>query len=100
MTLQDVQSEPDVRGIALDEVGVSGLRYPVSVFDAEHGKQDTVATVALSVSLPAEQRGSHLSRFVEVLDDHARRTHARDASRSCSRAIQQRLGSRVRTPAG
>lgn len=72
MTLPDVQSEPDVRGIGIDEVGISGLRYPVSVFHAEHGKQDTVASISLSVSLPPEQKGSHLSRFVEVLDEHAR----------------------------
>jgi GTP cyclohydrolase I len=71
MTLPDVQSEPDGRGIGIDEVGISGLRYPVSVFHAEHGKQDTVASISLSVSLPPEQKGSHLSRFVEVLDEHA-----------------------------
>jgi len=71
MTLPDVQSEPDVRYIGIDEVGISGLRYPVSVFHAEHGKQDTVASISLSVSLPPEQKGSHLSRFVEVLDEHA-----------------------------
>lgn len=71
MTLSDVQSEPDVRGIGIDEVGVSGLRYPVSVFHAEHGKQDTVANISLSVPVPPPQKGSHLSRFVEVLDGHA-----------------------------
>ncbi|MGH9089776.1 MAG: GTP cyclohydrolase FolE2 [Acidimicrobiales bacterium] len=71
MTLPDVQSEPDIRGIGIDEVGISGLRYPVSVFHAEQGKQDTVANISLSVSLPPEQKGSHLSRFVEVLDAHA-----------------------------
>jgi len=71
VTLPDVQSEPDSRGIGIDAVGISGLRYPVSVFHAEQGKQDTVASITLSVSLPPEQKGSHLSRFVEVLDGHA-----------------------------
>jgi GTP cyclohydrolase I len=69
--LPDVQNDADARGIGINEVGISGVRYPMSVYDAEHGKQDTVATVSLSVALPAEQRGSHLSRFVEVLDAHA-----------------------------
>lgn len=71
MSLPDVQACHDGRGIALDEVGISGLTYPVSVYDAVQGKQDTVATVALSASLPAGQKGSHLSRFVEVLEEHA-----------------------------
>jgi GTP cyclohydrolase IB len=71
VTLPDVQSEPDVRGIGIDEVGISGLRYPVTVFQAEQGKQSTVASISLAVSLPPEQKGSHLSRFVEVLDEHA-----------------------------
>lgn len=70
MTLPDVQSEIDHRGIAIEEVGISGVRYPISVYDVEHGKQETVATVALSVALPAERKGSHLSRFVEILESH------------------------------
>lgn len=70
MNLPDVQSEPDHRGIAIDEVGISGIRYPISVYDVEHGKQETVATVSLSVALPAERKGSHLSRFVEFLETH------------------------------
>ncbi|MDA8398957.1 MAG: GTP cyclohydrolase FolE2 [Actinomycetota bacterium] len=94
MTLPDVQSEPDVRGIAIDEVGISGVRYPVSVFDGEHGKQDTTATMALSVSLPPEQKGSHLSRFVEILDEHAGELTPRTIP-VVLRAIQQRLDSRV-----
>jgi len=71
MTIPDVQNRPDDRGIGLDEVGITGVRYPVSVFDASQGKQDTVASVTLSVSLPPEKKGSHLSRFTEILDSHA-----------------------------
>lgn len=70
MTLPDVQNEPDHRGIAIDQVGVNGIRYPISVYDVERGKQETVATVSLSVALPAERKGSHLSRFVECLETH------------------------------
>jgi GTP cyclohydrolase IB len=71
MTIPDVQNWPDDRGIGLDEVGITGVRYPVSVFDAGQGKQDTVASVTLSVSLPPDKKGAHLSRFTEVLHAHA-----------------------------
>jgi GTP cyclohydrolase I len=69
--LEDVQNRHDDRGIALDRVGISGLRYPISVWDLDHGKQETLATVAMSVALRAESKGTHMSRFVEILDGHA-----------------------------
>lgn len=56
MTLPDLQDEADPRGIAIDEVGIGGIRYPVSIYDPQHGKQETVATVSLSVALPADRR--------------------------------------------
>jgi GTP cyclohydrolase I len=71
MILDDVQNEPDDRGVALDEVGVTGLRHPISVWDRERSKQDTIAEISMSVALPAHLRGTHLSRFVEILGDHA-----------------------------
>jgi GTP cyclohydrolase IB len=71
MTIPDVQNWPDDRGIGLDEVGITVVRYPVSEFDASQGKQDTVASVTLSASLRPEKKGSHLSRFTEILDSHA-----------------------------
>lgn len=67
MRLEDVQAAPDSRGIPLDEVGVEGLRYPVLVADGQGAKRETVATVAMSVSLGPEVKGAHLSRFIEVL---------------------------------
>jgi GTP cyclohydrolase IB len=69
--LEDVQAQPDLRGIALNEVGVRGLRHPILVLDRERAKQQTVADVSMSVSLPAHVKGTHLSRFVEVLGEHA-----------------------------
>src|SRR6266511_2220252 len=71
MTLEDVQARPDTRGIALDEVGIRGLRHPIVVWDRERDKQETIAEVTMSVSLPAHVKGTHLSRFVEVLVEHA-----------------------------
>lgn len=65
--LPDVQALPDHRGVALDEVGIEGLRYPLLVADSQGAKRETVASVDMSVSLDADVKGAHLSRFVEVL---------------------------------
>jgi len=69
--LEDIQSSRDDRGLPLDEVGIAGIRYPVAVTDREHGKQDTVAEVSMSVDLRAGVKGAHLSRFVEILHETA-----------------------------
>jgi GTP cyclohydrolase I len=69
--LEDVQDRPDDRQLPISEVGISGIRYPVAVWDREHGKQDTVAEVSMSVDLRPNVKGAHLSRFVEVLHDCA-----------------------------
>jgi len=65
--LPDVQASHDERNMPVDEVGVSGVRYPVAVADRERGKQDTVAEVSMSVNLQPGIKGAHLSRLIEVL---------------------------------
>lgn len=70
VVLEDVQSRTDTRGIAIDEVGICGLRYPIAVWDRAHAKQDTIAEISLAVALPAEVKGTHMSRFLEILDEH------------------------------
>ncbi len=65
--MRDVQSERDYRNIPLERVGVEGLKYPIKVMDRTHGTQPTVGTVSLAVDLPEEFRGTHMSRFLEVL---------------------------------
>lgn len=65
-SLQDVQAQADGRGVAIDEVGICDLRYPVEVV-GRRGIQSTVATVHATVALPAGVRGTHMSRFVESL---------------------------------
>ena len=70
MTMEDVQSRLDGRGVALDEVGVTGLRYPIVVLDRARGQQHTVAQIAMSVNLPHQFKGTHMSRFLEVLNEH------------------------------
>jgi GTP cyclohydrolase I len=68
--MEDVQGLPDDREVALDRVGVAGLRHPIVVLDRHAEKQRTVGTFTMSVSLPREQKGTHMSRFVEVLNEH------------------------------
>lgn len=68
--LEDVQNRSDERRIPIDEVGVSDLRYPIFVLDRAQGKQQTVARLSMAVNLPYRFKGTHMSRFVEVLDEH------------------------------
>ncbi len=79
--LVDIQSERDERQIAIDRVGVKGLRYPIEIQDKEHRVQSTVATVALSVDLPHHYKGTHMSRFIEVLSSHGPRLSVTDMSK-------------------
>src|SRR5687768_6089689 len=68
--LVDVQNRPDTRGLPLDNVGIQDIRCPITVLDREDAKQHTVASVNLSVSLPHHFKGTHMSRFVELLEVH------------------------------
>jgi GTP cyclohydrolase I len=66
--LKDVQGSPDFRNMPIEKVGIRNIRYPITVRDRSREKQETVANVTLSVNLPHDNRGTHMSRFVEVLD--------------------------------
>src|SRR5687767_6801562 len=66
----DVQKQQDHRGIPIEYVGVTGLRYPILVLDRTNDQQQTIASIAISVELPHEFRGTHMSRFIEVLEHH------------------------------
>ncbi|MEO0108796.1 MAG: GTP cyclohydrolase FolE2 [candidate division WOR-3 bacterium] len=66
--MRDIQSERDFRRIEIDKVGVKGLRYPVLLSDRAHKRQHTVANINLYVNLPHQFRGTHMSRFVEILN--------------------------------
>lgn len=68
--LPDIQATPDTRGIAIDQVGVSNLRYPIQVTDRDGNPFPTVAMISMSVYLPHHFKGTHMSRFIEVLSLH------------------------------
>jgi GTP cyclohydrolase I len=67
--MRDIQSESDTRGIAIDSVGISGLRMPTTFRDG-HLEQVGIATVELTVGLQAERRGTHMSRLVQLAGHH------------------------------
>ena len=65
--LPDVQSQADAREIGIDAVGISDVRYPITVLSGR-GPVPTVATLAMTVDLPAASKGTHMSRFIELLE--------------------------------
>ncbi|KAF5036694.1 GTP cyclohydrolase FolE2 [anaerobic digester metagenome] len=67
MNIPDIQSQSDPRNIVIDKVGVKGLRYPIVVEDRTKGTQHTVADLNIYVELPHHMRGTHMSRFIEIL---------------------------------
>jgi len=73
--LHDKQSERDTRELHIDKVGVRGLRFPIQVRDQTRVHQNTVATIGMFVDLPKEFKGTHMSRFVEVLNAHGNVIH-------------------------
>ena len=68
--IEDVQARADTRRIPIDKVGIKGIRHPVRVRDRSGGEQHTIATLDMFVTLPHDFKGTHMSRFVEILNDH------------------------------
>ncbi len=88
--LHDKQSERDHRQLRIDKVGVRGLRFPVQVRDKERALQDTIATIGMFVDLPQEFKGTHMSRFIEVLNAHGSMVHVENIT-DILYAMQTRL---------
>jgi GTP cyclohydrolase IB len=65
--MKDIQNERDYRNIPIDQVGIKNLRYPIAVRDRRGGYQHTVALINMYVDLPDKYKGTHMSRFVEIL---------------------------------
>ncbi|MCK5232803.1 MAG: GTP cyclohydrolase I FolE2, partial [Desulfobulbaceae bacterium] len=66
--MKDIQNQPDDRRINIKKVGVKSISYPISVLDKENKIQRTVATVNMYVNLPHLFKGTHMSRFIEILN--------------------------------
>ena len=70
--IDDVQSRPDTRRIPIDRVGVKDIYHPVRVKDRSGGEQHTIANFNMYVHLPHDFKGTHMSRFVEILNERER----------------------------
>ncbi len=69
MKLIDIQSQKDSRNITIDKVGIKGLKYPILLKDKYKGKQHTISDINMYVQLPHDFKGTHMSRFVEILNE-------------------------------
>jgi GTP cyclohydrolase I len=68
--MNDVQKEVAKHEVDIDKVGVKGVKYPIVVLDKKNKNQSTIATINMYVDLPRGFRGTHMSRFIEILDRH------------------------------
>jgi len=71
-TMSDVQSSADSRQIPINKVGIKSIRHPVRVKDRTGGEQHTIANFNMYVNLPHNFKGTHMSRFVEILNQYDR----------------------------
>ena len=76
-TIADVQGSPDNRNLTIDKVGVKDVRHPIIVKDRSGWEQHTVANFNMFVELPHNFKGTHMSRFIEILNEHERETTVR-----------------------
>ncbi|HFD88244.1 MAG TPA: GTP cyclohydrolase I FolE2, partial [Gammaproteobacteria bacterium] len=68
--IPDVQGSADTREIPIDKVGIKGIKHPVRIGERSGGEQHTVAEFNMYVNLPHNFKGTHMSRFVEILNNH------------------------------
>jgi GTP cyclohydrolase I len=72
--LIDIQNNKPEKLIDIDEVGVKNLRVPLVVVDRKNGKQQTVGNISIFVNLPRDYKGTHMSRFIELLNKYVQQT--------------------------
>jgi GTP cyclohydrolase IB len=92
--IEDVQSKADTRRIRINKVGVKDIRHPVRVADRTGHEQHTVATFNMYVDLPQDFKGTHMSRFVEILNNHEREITVK-SFREMLKEVTERLGADV-----
>ncbi|HID98061.1 MAG TPA: GTP cyclohydrolase I FolE2 [Thermodesulfobacteriaceae bacterium] len=91
--MADVQSLPDDRRIPLQKVGIKNIRYPITVLDKANGTQQTVASINMYVYLPHQFKGTHMSRFVEILNRYSKQINVRTFAEILAE-MKRRLDSR------
>jgi GTP cyclohydrolase IB len=91
-TLPDIQNLADIRQIPINKVGVRNIKFPVAVKDRENEIQHTIANISMTVDLPKEFKGTHMSRFIEILQCRNREIHV-DSIDSILQEMQKKLHS-------
>lgn len=89
--LLDVQKSRDTRRIAISKVGVKDISYPIVVMDKNRSVQHTVARVNMYVDLPHQFKGTHMSRFIEILNSY-REEIALDKMEVILKTMKEKLG--------
>ncbi|HKE44195.1 MAG TPA: GTP cyclohydrolase FolE2 [Steroidobacteraceae bacterium] len=92
--IEDVQSRADTRRIPINRVGVKDVYHPVRVKDRSGGEQHTIANFNMYVNLPHDFKGTHMSRFIEILH------HEREISVDSFRALLEEMTRRLDADAG
>ena len=82
------------RELRIDKVGVRGLRFPIQIRDKARVTQNTIATIGMYVDLPKEFKGTHMSRFIEVLNAHGNMVHVENIT-DILHAMQKKLHQRT-----
>ena len=93
--IADVQSSADTRRIPINKVGIKDIRHPVRVRDRSGGEQHTIANFNMYVDLPHNFKGTHMSRFVEILNRHEREITVesfKDMLREMTRLLEAQKG--------
>jgi GTP cyclohydrolase IB len=92
--VEDVQGHADTRRIPINRVGIKDIAHPVKVKDRSEGEQHTIATFNMYVNLPHNFKGTHMSRFVEILHGE------RETSVESFRAMLEKMTERLEADAG
>ncbi|MBK6402152.1 MAG: GTP cyclohydrolase I FolE2 [Rhodocyclaceae bacterium] len=90
MSIPDVQGSADSRRLPINKVGIKAIRHPVRVLDKSGGVQHTIATFNMYVGLPHNFKGTHMSRFIEILNGYEREISVENFE-AMSRAMVKRL---------
>ncbi|MGB7399082.1 GTP cyclohydrolase FolE2 [Castellaniella sp.] len=94
-SMPDIQSSLDARGIPIQRAGVRGIRYPLRLLVSATVSQQVVAHWEMTVALPAEDKGTHMSRFIEVLEAWRETPMSPDGFCRMARAICDRLDAKI-----
>ena len=90
-TLDDTQSLPDARHLPIQRVGIKALRYPMQIVTSAGEVQGTVATFAMYVGLPEQVKGTHMSRFIQLLEEQ-RALISSQSFLTLEKVMRERLG--------